>query len=47
MCALLKYNPEERKWELIYLLKENIYPSTRRLKKRVGNDIIEKVFEDD
>ena len=46
--ALLKYNPEERKWELIYLLKEDEYPSTtRRLKKRVGNDIIEKVFEDD
>jgi surface protein len=24
--ALLKYNPEERKWELIYLLKEDEYP---------------------
>ena len=46
--ALLKYNPEERMWELIYLLKEDDYPSTtRRLKKRVGKDIIEKVFEDD
>ena len=46
--ALLKYNPEEGMWELIYLLKEDDYPSTtRRLKKRVGKDIIEKVFEDD
>ncbi len=46
--ALLKYNPEERKWEVAYLLKKDEYPSTtRRLKKRVGKNIIEKVFEDD
>ena len=45
MCALLKYNPQEEKWEVVYLLKHE-YSAPRRLKKRVGNDIVEKVFED-
>ena len=49
-CALLKYNPEKKEWEVVYLLKKE-FPATRpsvcRLKKKVGKDIIEKVFGDD